>query len=85
MPIQARRASFEHHNIYQDVQADAEKSGVAVDDVVTARVSEDHLITKSREALRLRSKAGFRICLLMMVMAANQAAYVLLPMFPSIY
>ncbi|KAI1063141.1 hypothetical protein LB507_005552 [Fusarium sp. FIESC RH6] len=75
MPIQARRASFEHHNIYQDVQADAEKSGVAVDDVVTARVSEDHLITKSREALRLRSRAGFRICLLMMVMAANQAAY----------
>ncbi|KAF4423703.1 hypothetical protein F53441_14260 [Fusarium austroafricanum] len=51
MPIQARRASFERHNIYQDVQVDAEKSSVAVEEVVTARITEDRLITKSREAL----------------------------------
>lgn len=74
MPIQARRESFERHNIYQDVQADAQKSGVAVEEVVTARITDDHLITKSREALNLRSKAGFRIFLYMMVMGANQAA-----------
>ncbi|KAH7246680.1 general substrate transporter [Fusarium tricinctum] len=75
MPIQARRGSFERHNIYQDVQADAQKSGVAVEEVVTARITDDHLITKSREALNLKSRAGFRIFLYMMVMGANQAAY----------
>ncbi|KAJ9422812.1 lactose permease [Fusarium oxysporum] len=75
MPIQARRASFERHNIYQDVQADANKSGVAVEEIVTARITEDHLITKSREALSLKSKAGFRIFLIMVTMGFNQAAY----------
>ncbi|KAM0543858.1 hypothetical protein ACHAPJ_012095 [Fusarium lateritium] len=75
MPIQARRASFERHNIYQDVQADANKSGVAVEEIVTARITDDHLITKSREALNLKSRAGFRIFLYMVVMGANQAAY----------
>ncbi|CAJ0552377.1 Ff.00g063560.m01.CDS01 [Fusarium sp. VM40] len=75
MPILARRESFERHNIYQDVQADAQKSGVAVEEVVTARITDDHLITKSREALNLKSRAGFRIFLYMMVMGANQAAY----------
>ncbi|KAL6918577.1 hypothetical protein ACHAPO_009597 [Fusarium lateritium] len=75
MPIQARRASFERQNIYQDVQADANKSGVAVEEIVTARITDDHLITKSREALNLRSRAGFRIFLYMVVMGANQAAY----------
>ncbi|KAF5642035.1 beta-glucosidase [Fusarium sp. NRRL 52700] len=74
MPIQARRASFERHNIYQDVQADANKSGVAVEEIVTARITEDHLITKSREALSLKSRAGFRIFLIMVTMGFNQAA-----------
>ncbi|KAF5600923.1 lactose permease [Fusarium pseudoanthophilum] len=75
MPIQARRGSFERHNIYQDVQADANKSGVAVEEIVTARITEDHLITKSREALSLKSRAGFRIFLIMVTMGFNQAAY----------
>ncbi|KAF4946146.1 hypothetical protein FGADI_11424 [Fusarium gaditjirri] len=52
--IQARRASFEHHNIYQHVQAEASKSVVAVEEIITARVTENHLITKSREALSLK-------------------------------
>lgn len=66
-------AHVEQHNVYQDVQADAAKAGVTVDEVVTARITDDHLITKSREALNLRSRAGFRLCLIMIVMAVNQA------------
>ncbi|KAJ4152455.1 hypothetical protein NW754_004251 [Fusarium falciforme] len=68
-------AHVEQHNVYQDVNADAAKAGVAVEEVVAARITEDHLVTKSREALNLRSRAGFRLCLIMLVMAVNQAGY----------
>ncbi|KAF5006965.1 hypothetical protein FDECE_6681 [Fusarium decemcellulare] len=71
----SRRRPVETHNIYQDVHADAQKSGVAVEEVVTARITDDHLVTKSREALKLRSRAGFRLSLIMLVMAVNQAGY----------
>ncbi|KAF4983737.1 hypothetical protein FZEAL_953 [Fusarium zealandicum] len=71
----ARRRQVQSQNIYQDVHADAQKSGVAVEEVVTARIADDHLITKSREALKLRSRAGYRIFLIMVVMGVNQAAY----------
>ncbi|KAJ3542312.1 hypothetical protein NM208_g3988 [Fusarium decemcellulare] len=71
----SRRRPVETHNIYQDVHADAQKSGVAVEEVVTARITDDHLVTKSREALKLRSRAGFRLALIMLVMAVNQAGY----------
>ncbi|KAI8721703.1 MFS domain-containing protein [Fusarium sp. LHS14.1] len=68
-------AHVEQHNVYQDVNADAAKAGVAVEEVVAARITEDHLVTKSREALKLRSKAGFRLFLIILVMAVNQAGY----------
>lgn len=61
-------------NVYQDVVTDANKSGVTVEEVITARITDDHLITKSAEALKLRSRAGFRMVLVLIVMGANQAA-----------
>ncbi|KAM5366868.1 hypothetical protein ACJZ2D_010320 [Fusarium nematophilum] len=70
-----RRDPIEPRHIYQDVHADAQKAGVAVEEVVTARITDDHLVTKSREAFQLRSRAGWRLFLIMVVMGVNQAAY----------
>lgn len=70
----APRPGAEKHHVYHDVQADAQKAGVTVDEAVVARVSDDMLVEKSREAFRWKSKAGWRLIQILIVMGANQAA-----------
>ncbi|KAH7023921.1 sugar transporter [Ilyonectria destructans] len=61
-----------HH--YDDV-AQANKLGVGVGEVVAHRITEEDLLRQSRESLTIYSKTGFRICLIMICMGFNQAAY----------
>lgn len=70
----APRPGQEKHHDYTDVQVDAQKNGIAVDEAVAARIDEDQLVQRSREAFTLRSKAGWRLVQILIVMGANQAA-----------
>lgn len=70
----APRPGTEKHHDYTDIYVDAQKAGVDIDEVVTARITDEMLVQKSREAFQLRSKAGWRLVCIMIVMAANQAA-----------
>lgn len=58
-----------HH---QDVR-EAEKLGVNVDEVVVNRISEEDLMRISRECLDIRSRTGFHIVLITLVMGFNMA------------
>lgn len=69
----APRNEVERSHVYHDAVADANKTGVQVVDVVATRITEDHLNDKSREAFTWRSKAGFRMVLILLVMGMNQA------------
>ncbi|KAK3933727.1 putative mfs sugar transporter protein [Diplogelasinospora grovesii] len=60
-----------HHD---DVSA-AHKLGVDVDEVVVNRITEEDLSKISAESLNLKSWAGFRIMLIIIVMGFNQAGY----------
>ncbi|PNH40843.1 hypothetical protein VD0004_g6207 [Verticillium dahliae] len=71
----APRNEVERSHVYHDAVADANKTGVQVVDVVATRITEDHLNDKSREAFTWRSKAGFRMVLILLVMGMNQAGY----------
>ncbi|KAH6683582.1 general substrate transporter [Plectosphaerella plurivora] len=71
----APRPGEEKHHEYTDVQVDAQKNGLDIDEAVTARISDDMLVEKSREAFRWKSKAGWRLVQILIVMGANQAAY----------
>lgn len=54
----------------------ADKADAAhIEEVVLARLTEEDVWRISREALNFRSWTGFRLCLIMGVMAANQAGY----------
>ncbi|KAH7162189.1 sugar transporter [Dactylonectria estremocensis] len=61
-----------HH--YDDV-AEANKLGVDVGEVVAHRITEEDLLKQSQQSLTIYSKTGFRICLIMVCMGFNQAAY----------
>jgi hypothetical protein len=63
------------HVVHHDDIAQAEKLGIAVDEVVAARITEEDLTRVSEECLTLRSATGWRIFLIMVVMGANQAGY----------
>ncbi|KAH8898367.1 general substrate transporter [Thozetella sp. PMI_491] len=53
----------------------AQKLGVEVEEVVINRIADDDLMRISSECLTLRSKAGFRMMLIIIVMGFNQAGY----------
>jgi hypothetical protein len=57
----------------QDDTTEAQKLGVDVADVVANRISEEDLMKHSAESLTLKSRTGFRLLLVMLVMGANQA------------
>ncbi|KAK7740493.1 hypothetical protein SLS53_005336 [Cytospora paraplurivora] len=59
------------HNVFRE----AEKLGVAVEEVVVTRVSEEDLMKISRDCLDVHSKAGFRLILVVLVMGFNMAGY----------
>jgi hypothetical protein len=70
----APRPGEEKHHVYHDVQVDAQKAGLNVDEAVTARITDDMLVEKSREAFAWKSQAGWGVVKIIIVMAANQAA-----------
>lgn len=61
--------------VHHDDVAEANKLGIAVDEVVANRITEEDLMRISAESLHFRSKTGFRIVLIMIVMGFNQAGY----------
>lgn len=46
-----------------------------VEEVVINRLTEEDVYKLSRDSLTLRSRAGFRICVIMFVQGCNQAGY----------
>lgn len=54
---------------------DYKHSEAFIEEVVIARLTEEDLWTLSQESLRIRSKTGFRISLIMFVQGCNQAGY----------
>lgn len=58
-----------------DIVAEAAKLGVSVEEVILNRVADDDLMRVSAESLTLKSRTGFRLFLIMMVMGFNQAGY----------
>ncbi|TDZ61864.1 Lactose permease [Colletotrichum sidae] len=71
----APRNEVDHTVVYHDDVAEANKLGVAVEEVTATRITEEDVMRKSREALDLRSKTGLRIMAYMLIMGANQAGY----------
>lgn len=71
----APRDEVDHSVVYHDDVAEANKIGVAVEDVTATRISEEDVMRKSAEALSLRSKTGLRILMYVLIMGANQAGY----------
>ncbi|KAK2740049.1 MFS sugar transporter [Colletotrichum kahawae] len=71
----APRNEVDHSVVYHDDVAEANKIGVAVEDVTATRISEEDVMRKSAEALTLRSKTGLRILMYVLIMGANQAGY----------
>lgn len=69
----APREEVDHTVIYHDDVAEANKIGVAVDEVAATRISETDLMRKSAAALTMRSKTGLYIIGYMFVMGCNQA------------
>lgn len=61
-----------HH---QDVR-EAEKLGVAVDEVVVTRISDEDMMQVSRDCLDIHSRAGFQMVLITLVMGFNMAGFV---------
>lgn len=57
---------------HQDVR-EAEKLGINLDEVVVARISEEDLVSMSRECLDMHSRTGFHIVLITLVMGFNMA------------
>ncbi|TPX07914.1 uncharacterized protein E0L32_010369 [Thyridium curvatum] len=69
-------------NVHHDDVAEASKLGVAVEEVVAHRISEEDLMRVSADCLKVMSgdwriftPAGWRVFGLMFVMAVNQAGY----------
>lgn len=60
-------------NIRHDDIREAEKLGVDVEEVVVTRVSEEDLMQISRDCLEFRSRTGFRLTLIVLVMGFNMA------------
>jgi hypothetical protein len=53
---------------------DLKASDAHAEDVVIARLTEDDLYNLSRESFTFRSRAGFRILLIMFVQGCNQVS-----------
>ncbi|KAG7053081.1 sugar transporter [Colletotrichum scovillei] len=71
----APREDVDHTVIFHDDVAQANKIGVAVEEVAATRISEADMMRKSAEALTLKSKTGLYIFGYMLVMGCNQAGF----------
>ncbi|PSR78938.1 sugar transporter [Coniella lustricola] len=62
-------------NIHQQDVREAEKRGVAVDEVIVTRISDDDLMRISQDCLDMHSRTGRYIVLITLVMGFNMAGY----------
>ena len=58
-----------------DTVDDLKTSDAHVEEVVISRLTEEDIFKMSKEALQLKSWAGFRILLILIVQGCNQAGY----------
>lgn len=53
----------------------ADKQGISVAEAVMNRITDDDIMEVSRSSLKLRSRTGLRLALILLIMGINQAGY----------